>query len=157
MRTQQANAARQRGNALLEFALAFPMLIALLVGIVDFSRLFSLRTTLGSAARMGAQEVMLNYSAWTATGANITTLASNASAAAAGATNVTGISTQVTRLWACADVAGAESTYYTSPPGCASERTYVRVTATKAMAPLVPLAAIGFPTSLSAVAVARVK
>ena len=45
----------RRGSAILELALSIPLLSILLVGAMDFSRLFYMSVTLASAARAGAQ------------------------------------------------------------------------------------------------------
>src|SRR3989338_8212227 len=45
----------KRGSAMLELALVLPLLIILLVGVVEFSRLLSLRQVIINAAREGAR------------------------------------------------------------------------------------------------------
>jgi Flp pilus assembly protein TadG len=46
---------RQRGNAVLEFALIFPMLLFMLVGTMDFARVFFSGIAMENAARAGVQ------------------------------------------------------------------------------------------------------
>jgi len=46
---------RERGAALVELALASPILVVLIVGIVDFARIFYLGLQVTDAARAGAQ------------------------------------------------------------------------------------------------------
>ena len=50
----------RRGNALLETALAFPVLIVIVIGVIDYGRIFSTNLIAGNAARAGAQVVILN-------------------------------------------------------------------------------------------------
>ena len=50
----------QRGAAALEFALVFPVLLLLLVGIVDFGMLMSTQSVVANAAREGARTAALS-------------------------------------------------------------------------------------------------
>jgi Flp pilus assembly protein TadG len=53
---QQNSASRtQTGQSLTEFALALPLLIIILLGALDLSRLFEAKITLANAAREGAR------------------------------------------------------------------------------------------------------
>ncbi len=49
----------QRGVALIELALAFPMLAVICLGVVDFARVYSLQVKLRNAARVGADYAQL--------------------------------------------------------------------------------------------------
>ena len=51
---------RTRGQALLEFALVFPVLVVLLFGIVDFGRAIYDYNTLANAARAGVRVAIVN-------------------------------------------------------------------------------------------------
>ena len=51
---------RQRGTTLVEFALVFPVLIALLFGIIDAGRFIGTRTMLSQAAAAGARASCLD-------------------------------------------------------------------------------------------------
>lgn len=51
---------RQRGTTLVEFALVFPVLIALLFGIIDAGRFIGTRTMLSQAAAAGARASCLS-------------------------------------------------------------------------------------------------
>jgi Flp pilus assembly protein TadG len=59
----------QRGAAALEFALVFPVLLLLLVGIVDFGMLMSTQSVVANAAREGARTAALSNNAMAAQGA----------------------------------------------------------------------------------------
>ncbi len=50
-----ASSGRERGAALVEFALVIPILIALTFGIIEFSSAFHVRSTASDAARAGAR------------------------------------------------------------------------------------------------------
>jgi Flp pilus assembly protein TadG len=54
----------QRGNALIEFALCSILLMFIIVGITDFSRLFTVADTAASAAAAGAQYGALSPAHW---------------------------------------------------------------------------------------------
>ncbi len=53
-------AGSRSGNALLETALAFPVLVVMVMGVIDYGRIFSTNLIAGNAARAGAQVVILN-------------------------------------------------------------------------------------------------
>ena len=53
-------AARSRGQALVEFALVFPMFFVLLVAIFDFGRIVWARNSLENAAREGARYAIVH-------------------------------------------------------------------------------------------------
>jgi hypothetical protein len=52
---QRRGSSSERGAALVEIAVALPVLIALLIGTIDFARVFYLTIELTNAARAGAQ------------------------------------------------------------------------------------------------------
>lgn len=49
----------RRGSALLETALAFPVLALMVTGVIDYGRVFSTNLQAGNAARAAAQVVLL--------------------------------------------------------------------------------------------------
>lgn len=53
---------RERGAAALEFALVLPVLLLLVMGIIDFGRVFNAQQTLTYAARAGARVMVLQNS-----------------------------------------------------------------------------------------------
>jgi Flp pilus assembly protein TadG len=67
---------RERGAAAVEFALVLPVLILLILGIIDFGRMFNAQQTLTFAARSGARAMVLQNS----TSAAITAAQNGASA-----------------------------------------------------------------------------
>lgn len=60
----------QGGQGLVEFALALPVLLLILLGLADFGRAFYYTTTISNAARAGAEYAAKNAGA----GANTTTI-----------------------------------------------------------------------------------
>ncbi len=73
----------QRGAAALEFALVFPVLLLLLIGIVDFGMLMSTQSVVANAAREGARTAALSNNETSAKNA-----VTNAIADLPGATNI---------------------------------------------------------------------
>ncbi|WP_136612339.1 TadE/TadG family type IV pilus assembly protein [Sinomonas albida] len=53
---------RERGAAAVEFALVLPVLVVLVMGIIDFGRVFNAQQTLTFAARAGARVMVLQNS-----------------------------------------------------------------------------------------------
>ena len=51
----------EKGQALVEFALVLPLLLALLCGIIDFGWLYYNQITLNNAAREGARYAVIHY------------------------------------------------------------------------------------------------
>lgn len=70
-------AARRRGNAVLEAALVFPILISLTFGCIEFGHFFYVKHTLQGAAREGARAAATP----TSTSSDVTTAVNNAMAA----------------------------------------------------------------------------
>lgn len=89
------------GSALVELAVALPLLVLILAATIDFSRVFHIAIALTDAARAGAQ-----YGAASAGNSqNTATMQSTAQAA----TNVTGISAAASRICRCATDSGSFS------------------------------------------------
>jgi len=51
----------EKGQAMVEFALVLPLLLALLCGIIDFGWLYYNQITLNNAAREGARYAVIHY------------------------------------------------------------------------------------------------
>jgi Flp pilus assembly protein TadG len=93
---------RQRGQSMVEFALIFPILILILMGLFDFGRLIVAYNTLSEAARNGARVAIVNQ-----TPADICAVA---------ATRAVAISLPTT----CASTPTAEGIYVTASEGGSS-------------------------------------
>ena len=52
--------ARSRGQALVEFALIFPLIVLILFGVMDLGRAIYAYNTIGNAARVGARVAAVN-------------------------------------------------------------------------------------------------
>jgi len=99
----------QRGGALVELAIAMPMLVTLLIGIADFARAFYVGIELTNAARAGVQ--------WGAQNVGNATDTAGMQNAATKAVNITGLSFPVnTYACQCADRSTAAPSA-TSPAG----------------------------------------
>src|SRR5438552_9563792 len=64
MKISQKRQARQRGNALVEFAICSVCLLLITVGVTDFARLFTIADMAASAAAAGTQYGSLSPSHW---------------------------------------------------------------------------------------------
>lgn len=61
VRRARDQAAQSEGQSLVEFALVLPMLLVLLLGVVDFGRVFATGVVLEAAARNGAEAAAQEY------------------------------------------------------------------------------------------------
>jgi len=120
----------ESGSALVELAVALPVLVLVFVATIDFGRVFYASIALTNAARAGAQYGAQN---WGQSG-DIATMQTRAT----GATNLTGVTAVATRLCQCATDTGTFSA--TSPTvnncvdpvttSCPSKHLVVTVTVT---------------------------
>src|SRR4051794_29291485 len=93
--------ASDAGSALVELAVALPLLVLVMVGVIDFARVFYVGMELTNAARAGAQ-----YGAYNpAQSGNITGIRT----AATGSVNITGVTATPSRTCQCATSAGTFS------------------------------------------------
>jgi Flp pilus assembly protein TadG len=116
----------ERGAALVEMAVALPLLVLVVVGTIDFARVFYMTIELTNAARAGAQYGAQNFEKSSET-ANMESTAQSA------AVNVGTIVASASRLCQCATDDGTFSS--TSPPNdctdsCAGNHLVVAVTVT---------------------------
>ncbi|MEO7367301.1 MAG: TadE/TadG family type IV pilus assembly protein [Gemmatimonadaceae bacterium] len=65
MKTKQITRKTRRGGAAVELIVAFPLLILLFIGIVDYGRVFYTWVTVSNAARAGAEYGQQNPATWT--------------------------------------------------------------------------------------------
>lgn len=56
----ERTAARERGAAAVEFALILPVIILLLLGMIEFSRVYNVQISLSNAAREGARTMAIH-------------------------------------------------------------------------------------------------
>jgi Flp pilus assembly protein TadG len=152
----------RRGSSLVEFAIAWPVLSLLFFGVIDYARLMGIYGSLNGAARSGAQQIIddvptfaLAASSSDATSWN--TLVSQVQTAAALNTTASGLSTTVTKAFACPTGDGGEAALQSAIPSCTNYRIYVRVKTTVPVSAWAPVPKVIFPTSLSGTAMVRVK
>jgi Flp pilus assembly protein TadG len=93
----------QRGAALVEFVVALPVLLVVLIGTIDFGRVFYMAIALTDAARAGAQ-----YGAHSLT--RSADVSGMQAAAVAAAPNLSGLTATATRTCQCAPDNGATFT-----------------------------------------------
>jgi Flp pilus assembly protein TadG len=139
----------ERGNSAIEFALAAPMLVGLLVPVADLGMAFSQQMQVQQAAQAGAQYALLhgyNSSAIT----NAVTAATNLSSVSA--------APAPSQSWGCPT--GTTIAAAASGSTCAngeSAGSYVFVNAQSAYSPVLPYSVLGSSVTLTAQAAVRVQ
>ena len=101
MTRHRRTAADDAGSAVVELAVALPILVLILAATIDFSRVFHMGMALTDAARAGAQ--------WGAASAGNSVNTAGMQSAATAATSVPGIVASASRLCECATSAGVFS------------------------------------------------
>ena len=132
--------ARQRGTALLEFALILPVILMLLVGVLDYSLLMRTAISVADAARAGAQ-----YGSLSAANASNSTAVQNAALNAA--PDIPGLKATAVTVCKCSD----GTTVNCSGGSCSSGpvRVYAQVTASATAAPLINYGLLPFSGAVS--------
>lgn len=133
------NTKSDTGSATVEFALLLPMMLLLVLGVVDFARLFYAAITVASAARAGVQY-----------GAQDTTTARNTAqmqtAALNDATDITGVTATAEFYCECSN--GTRVDCVSGTCSGASPPVYVSVTVAKTFTTLVDYPGIPHNTVL---------
>lgn len=139
----------ERGAALIELAIALPMLVLILMGTVDFARVFRTAIELTNAARAGVQYGSLG-AAQSADTAGMQAAATNA------APDVPGITVTASRLCQCASNQGnfsptspANNCADTCPGGNPSNHLVVTVSVTATSTFTTLTAFPGIPSSIT--------
>ena len=146
-------AADRSGNVMLEFALALPVLVLLLVGLIDLGNFGLQKSAMLQGARAGAQYGIVVYSGVNSAS---TSDSANVNSTAQTATGLTGVTATNTLFCEC--VSGTTVACTTT---CGSGQTlkhYVRVNTTKSFNSVLSVATLNFggygswtpPTSVSA-------
>jgi Flp pilus assembly protein TadG len=139
----------ERGNAAIEFAIATPILIGLLVPVADLGMAFSQQLQVQQAAQAGAQYALLH-------GYNSTAI-SNAVTAG---TTLSGVSATPAPTQSYGCPSGTAITAATSGSTCSNGETagtYVFVNAQSAYTPALPYSVLGSGLTLTAQAAVRVQ
>jgi len=138
----------RRGNALLETALAFPVLVVMVMGVIDYGRIFSTNLIAGNATRSGAQVVILNPERF----AGLDLAANDIEAAIEAQEPGQKKQISVDRFSECPSTE-TEQPYPASCPGAAS---YVRVRVTLPLDPMFRYPDRAFPAHVAETAVVRI-
>jgi Flp pilus assembly protein TadG len=153
----------ESGNAIVELAVALPMMVMLLVGTADFARVFYQAIELTNAARAGVQ--------WGARDPGSAVDSDGMRTAAINAVNITGMTFPVAPPWYTCECANAAGTFSPTSPGpnnctdppatsCPSAGTFrvitVSVTVTKTFNTIARYPGIPASIPLSRTAIMRV-
>ncbi len=141
----------RKGNALLETALAFPVLVVMVMGVVDYGRICSTNLVAGNAARAGAQVAILNPERFTV--GDMSASVGAIEAAIAGQDPDPARKVVVTRFAECLGV-DAEQAF---PATCPSAASYVRVRVTLPLHPVFRYPAAAYPAEVAETAVVRIQ
>ena len=139
---------RQRGNALIEFALCSTVLLLMTCGVADFARLFNLANMAVGAASAGLQYASLSPANWSDF-SDIQTAALNDTG------NYPGATATATNFCTCS-VGG---TQVSCPATCGSgtAETYIQVSVTVPFTTVVHYPGLPNPVNITQVACARVQ
>jgi Flp pilus assembly protein TadG len=139
----------ERGNAAIEFALATPILLGLLVPVADLGIAFTQQIQVQQAAQAGAQYALLH--GWNS---------SSISSAVTAATNLPGVSAAPAPTQSCGCPTGTTIAAAACASACANGETagtYVFVNAQSAYNPVLPYSVLGSGVTLTAQATVRIQ
>jgi Flp pilus assembly protein TadG len=159
-RTTTRRRRSQSGNALIESALFFPVIIFMCFGVIDYSRLFALNEQAVSAARSGAAVALYtpaNYTASSVTQASLTALTDAATADVG--TNGPNVNPTAAVFYSCPNSDGSDGSYTSTMPASCSTgtRIYVQVKTSIASNSVASYPAMVYPTNVYGTAVVRVQ
>ena len=139
---------RQRGNALIEFALSATLLLSIAIGITGFSRIFNLANMAAGAAAAGVQYGALSP-------AHYNDLAGMQTAATNDTGNYPGASAVATQFCTCS-VGGTQGS---CPASCGGSlgQTYIQVSVTIPYTSVISFPSIPNPVNITQTACARVQ
>ena len=138
----------RRGNALIEFAIAAPILFLLVFGVADFARMFTTANAVTSAARAATQYGMMSPAHYgDATGI--------AAAATADASGIAGLAVNSSQFCACS-IGG---THVSCPATCSTgtAETYIQVTVSAPFSTTFSYPGVPSTTQVSTTSVVRVQ
>jgi Flp pilus assembly protein TadG len=141
---------KQTGAVLIEMAIMLPIFTVIMLGALDFSRLFFAAIELGNAVTAGVQY-----------GARATSMANNtsgiSSTVANDAANLTGVSATSTSYCTCPGSSTAVGCTSTCAGGYGNPKLYVSVTGTYTYSTLVDWPGIPHTVSLTRTAIMRAR
>lgn len=147
VRSSAARGRDQNGGAILEMAIALPILMLILLGTADFGRVFHDSIAVQNASRMGAQ-----YAVVTASSTAAPDLAGVQAAALAELPDQGGATASATQYCQCGN--GAQNDCSSS---CASKTKYISVSVTKNFTTVVPYPGVPSPVVLSSSVTVRLQ
>ena len=150
---------KERGAALIEFAVALPFALILFIGIGDFSVYFWRQNQMEEAARLTASKIAPALAEYASADAEtLHRFSQSLQEEVRKESGVTGMTVALTRHYACPLASGAERELTAEPKQCSSERAYLRVVSDDPMEPLLgPLRAFGFPKTAFSRHVMRIR
>lgn len=138
---------RQRGAALIEFALALPFALTLFVGIGDFSVYFWRLTKMEEVARIATAKLIT--SPLLANAASLESLQQSLQAELRQDSGNRSLTISLELAYACPDASGGEISLSPQPRHCPGERHYLRLNGEDTADPmLLPLRSMGFPRTV---------
>ncbi|PYT11575.1 MAG: pilus assembly protein TadE [Acidobacteria bacterium] len=137
---------RQRGSAMLELAVAVPLLALVLAGVMEFGRVFYTAAEVSNAARAGVQYAAINT-------ANASNFDGMQQAATNDAANVPAMTATASQFCECPD--GTSTSCSTG--SCSLKRTYVKVVTSAQFRTMGTYPGIPNPISVSSQATLRVQ
>lgn len=138
---------RRRGTAVVEFALAAPLLLLLLAGVLDFAMALRTATAVADAARVGAQ-----YGSSSAANSSDTT--GMRAAALAAAPGINGMSASAVKTCQCSD---GSSVSCAGSCASGSVEIYVKVTTQATAVTVFHYAGLPFSGAVASTAVMRAR
>jgi hypothetical protein len=129
----------RKGNALLEAAMALPVLALLMLGVIDFSSVFVAQITNTGAARMAAQHAMNQPERFRS-----------------GDLESKG-EVRAERVCYCANADGTLGAPRACPVACANARVFVKFTAESAVNPVIRYPLIPYPAKVASSAMVRIQ
>ena len=144
---RQISRGAEAGSAFIELGLMFPVLLLILVGAIDFARVFFAGIALTNAAEVGAM-----YGARSVTGSSDLTGMQDASIA--DAADLSGVTAAATQYCNCGN-----GTAHSCPVTCtgSTAHTYVSVSTSYTFTPLFPIPGIPSSIPMTRTAVMRVQ
>jgi len=140
---------RERGAALLEFAMALPFALTLFIGIGDFSVYFWRQTQMEETARLTAAKISPVTDAYLSADAEALLRFNQAlQEQVRKESGIRGMTIILQRQYACPLADGGDQELTAQARACPGERVYLRVAADDAVEPMLgPLRLMGYPKS----------
>jgi Flp pilus assembly protein TadG len=144
---RQTSRRAEAGSAFIELGLMLPVLLLILLGAIDFARVFFADIALTNAAEVGAM-----YGARSVSGSS--DLTSMQDASTADAADLSGVTATASQYCTCGNGAA-----HTCPVSCSGStmHTFVSVTTSYTFTPLVPFPGIPSSVPMTRTAVMRVQ